>query len=187
MSLPADDAEPDAALIERFRLGEGEAFDRIVKRYRRDVYRLCYRMTGTHEDADDAAQETFLRAFGALAGFRGDSALKSWLFRIAMNLTINMSRSKTVRRIEDRDIDAFPPAAGVEAAQGEQRLLADERARRVRGAVEGLPPRQRQVVILRMYEELQFNEIASVLDCPIGTAKANFFHAMQNLRRVLTA
>jgi RNA polymerase sigma-70 factor (ECF subfamily) len=185
MSLPADGNDLDARLIERFKGGDREAFDRIVGRYRRDVYRIAYRMTSNHEDADDVAQETFLRAYGALGSFRGDASLKTWLFRIAMNLSINVGRSRAGRRTEERDLDVLPDAKASEGPTGERRLLAGEEAARVRGAVASLPPRQKQVVLLRMYEELSFHEIAEVLECPIGTAKANFFHAMKNLRKAL--
>jgi RNA polymerase sigma-70 factor (ECF subfamily) len=185
MNVPGADAEPDAELIERSRRGDAQAFDRIVARYRGDVYRISHRMTGNHEDADDVAQETFLRAFRALPGFRGDSALRTWLFRIAMNLAINIGRARSTHPTESYDDPDSGRPEPSEAPSEERRILAGEQARRVRAAVDGLPPRQRQVVILRMYEELQFNEIASVLDCPIGTAKANFFHAMNNLRKAL--
>jgi RNA polymerase sigma-70 factor (ECF subfamily) len=185
MSLPADATEPDTRLVERFKAGDRDAFDRIVLRYRKDVYRIAHRMTGNHEDADDVAQETFLRAYAALGAFRGDSALKTWLFRIAMNLSINVGRSKSSHRFEERDFGVMPDPHALEGPAGERRLLEGEEAARVRGAVGGLPPRQKQVVLLRMYEELAFHEIAEVLDCPIGTAKANFFHAMNNLRKAL--
>src|SRR5262249_20103171 len=185
MSLPADGTDPDARLIERFKGGQREAFDRIVERYRRDVYRIAYRMTTNHEDADDVAQETFLRAYRALGSFRGDASLKTWLFRIAMNLSINVGRSRAGHRTEERDLEILPDTGGAEGPAGERRLLRSEEAARVRGAVAALPPRQKQVVLLRMYEELSFQEIAEVLDCPIGTAKANFFHAMNNLRKAL--
>ncbi len=184
MTLPPEEPA-DEVLIERFKRGETEAFDRIVARYRRDVYRISHRMTGNHEDADDVAQETFLRAYRSLPLFRGDSALRTWLFRIALNLSINAGRARAGRRTEDRDLESLPVDPSHRAAEGEQRLLVEERAQRVRDAIEGLPPRQKQVVILRMYEELQFQEIAELLECPIGTAKANFFHAMTNLRKAL--
>src|SRR5262245_55256323 len=105
MSLPADGSEPDGLLVARFRRGDREAFAGIVARYRRDIYRLSYRMTGNHQDADDVAQETFLRAYRALPRFRGDSALKTWLFRIALNLSINVGRSRASRRVEEQPLD----------------------------------------------------------------------------------
>ena len=188
MSLPADGTDSDARLIERLKRGDREAFDGIVLRYRKDVYRIAFRMTANHDDADDVAQETFVRAYRALGSFRGDASLKTWLFRIAMNLSINVGRRRQSSRTEERDLDRMPAPPATPAspdAGGERRLIAGEEAARVRAAVGSLPPRQRQVVLLRMYEELAFHEIAEVLECPIGTAKANFFHAMNNLRKAL--
>ena len=185
MRGPADESEPDSVLVARFRRGDPDVFDLIVERYRRDVYRISYRMTGSHEEADDVAQETFLRAWGALRSFRGDSALKTWLFRIAMNLSINLGRSISTRRTQPLQGD--PPVRVRPGAipETEKELLDDEEARRLKRAVETLPPRQRQVVILHAFEEMAFGEIARVLDCPVGTAKANYFHAMNNLRKAL--
>jgi RNA polymerase sigma-70 factor (ECF subfamily) len=191
MSRPEESpVEPDGVLIERFRRGESEAFDAIVARYRRDIYRIAFRMAGTHDDADDIAQETFLRAYRALPSFRGDSALRTWLYRIALNLAINATRSVASRRAGERALaeEEKHASAGHERSvepDGDRRLVARERADRVREAVRSLPPKQRQVVVLRMYEELQFNEIAELVGSPIGTVKANFFHAMNNLRKVL--
>jgi len=183
MSLPADGTDSDARLIERFKRGDREAFDGIVLRYRKDVYRIAFRMTANHDDADDVAQETFVRAYRALGSFRGDASLKTWLFRIAMNLSINVGRQRQSSRTEERDLDLLPARGAGAGPLGERRLLDAEAAQRVRAAVGGLPPRQKQVVLLRIYEEMPFQEIADVLECPIGTAKANFFHAMNNLRK----
>jgi RNA polymerase sigma-70 factor (ECF subfamily) len=185
MGFPEQHQEPDRLLIERFRRGDREAFDKIVARYRLDVYRIARRMTGTHEDADDVAQETFLRAYGALAGFRGESALKTWLCRIALNLSINLGRSSTASRLEERDLERLPENAESAQPGGDDLLIEGERRLEVRSAVDRLAPRQRQVVILRIYEEMKFGEIASLLQCPLGTVKANFFHAMNNLKRHL--
>ena len=185
MTSPADEPEPDAVLVARFKRGETEAFDRIVMRYRRDIYRISYRMTGSPEDADDVAQETFVRAYGALGRFRGDSALKTWLVRIALNLSINAGRLATARRSEERAVESVDEDRLARPPGSEDRLLRNEQAQEVRRAVLRLPPRQKQVVILRMYEEMRFQEIADLLESPIGTVKANFFHAVQNLRKVL--
>lgn len=186
MSLPGNESEPDLLLLERFRRGEREAFDGIVARYRRDVYRIARRMTGNHDDADDVAQETFLRAYRSLARFRGDATLRTWLFRIALNLTINLGRSKSQRRPEKKDLERMADPTAPRGQDGELRLIVDERGRQVRAAVGRLAPRQRQVVILRIYEEMKFTEIATLLESPVGTVKANFFHAMNNLRKTLT-
>lgn len=185
MGLPENVTERDLSLVERFRRGEREAFDRIVAAYRGDIYRVARRMTGNHEDADDVSQETFLRAYKGLSGFRGDASLKTWLFRIALNLAINVGRTKATRRESDEDPEIASDAQHHAPSESEARLERRQEETRVRRAVDRLPPRQRQVVILRIYEELKFHEIADFLEAPIGTVKANFFHAMNNLRKTL--
>jgi RNA polymerase sigma-70 factor (ECF subfamily) len=179
------DLETDLLLVERFQRGDQRAFDEIVVRHRRDVYRIARRVAGSHEDADDVTQETFFRAYRSLAAFRGESALKTWLFRIALNLAINLGRSRAAHPSETRDFERMPARGAGESEGGEAGLARGETERRVRDAIDRLAPRQRQVVILRIYEELKFGEIAELLECPVGTVKANFFHAMNNLRRRL--
>jgi RNA polymerase sigma-70 factor, ECF subfamily len=185
MIPPGKESEPDLLLVEQFREGDREAFDRIVARHRREVYHIARRMTGSHEDADDVTQDTFLRAYRALGSFRGESALRTWLIRIALNLSMNLGRTRSARTVDGIDLATLPLVASGPSQDSEKHLLGAERDHRVRVAVDGLPPRQRQVVVLRVYEEMKFHEIAELLECPVGTAKANFFHAVNNLRKAL--
>jgi RNA polymerase sigma-70 factor, ECF subfamily len=161
--------------------GRAGAFDVLVARHRRSVYQLCYRLLGTHEDATDAAQEVFLRAFRALPRFKGESSVGTWLYRIAVNLCLNRRAIRTphTEPLDDRDLRA---ASGPDAMG---RLLDEERAARVRAAIARLPDRQRAALILRVYHELSHQEIARVLGSSEGAVKANFFHALRNLRRLL--
>src|ERR687897_1602759 len=138
-TLRADDREA----VEASRRGDREAFDRLVERYQRDVYRLCYRYVNNHEDANDAAQEAFLRAYRAIGSFRGDSAFSTWLYRIAVNTCLNFRAAR--KPAADELPDTLPdlrPGPGEDMARGEQ-------ARRVRDAVTRLPDRQRATVILK--------------------------------------
>jgi RNA polymerase sigma-70 factor (ECF subfamily) len=186
MIPPGKEPEQDLLLVEQFRRGDREAFDRIVARHRREVYRIARRMTGSHEDADDVTQDTFLKAYRALGNFRGESALRTWLIRIALNLSMNLGRSRGSRTVDGVDLSLLSGPEAQSLPGSEKHLLDAERDRHVRAAVDGLPPRQRQVVILRVYEEMKFQEIAEWLGCPVGTAKANFFHAVNNLRKALS-
>jgi RNA polymerase sigma-70 factor (ECF subfamily) len=173
--VPAADAGDVAAA----RGGDREAFDRLVQRYEREVYRLCYRYVNAHHDASDLAQEAFIKAWKALPSFRGDSAFSTWLYRITVNtcLTFRTASRPRTEEITDRLPDARPgAAAGVER---------DERARIVREAVSRLPDKQRATLILRMYHELSHQEIAEIMGSTVGTVKANLFHALANLRRLL--
>jgi len=171
----------EAALVEACLAGRAEAFDLIVERHRRDVYQLCYRFVPNHEDASDLSQEVFLRAFRALKKFRGQASLSTWLYRIGVNVCLNRLSLKVPRHepLDDRahvDTRSESPA---------DRLMRGEREGRVRLAVAQLPPKQRAALILRVYKELSHQEIATALGTSVGAAKANVFHALRNLKRLL--
>jgi RNA polymerase sigma-70 factor (ECF subfamily) len=174
------DAE-DRQLVEAFRRGEESAFSALVIKYREAVYRVARRMLGNHEDAADVAQEVFIRAHRALARFDGRSRLSTWLYRITINLCLDWRARLARFPLVDRDVD---PAshAGVEAD-----LEGRETARAVARAVAGLPPRQRAMVVLRLYQDLPYQEIARITGCSEGTVKATMFAALRTLRRVLSA
>ncbi len=175
------DPGPDARLLERHRSGDPGAFEAIVREHRRAVYQLARRYTRDHAAADEAAQETFVRAWRALDGFRGESAIRTWLFRIA----INVLRSAAVRPgARDEAIDAVPEAA--DPAEGaDEALRRGEDGRRIREAVAALPPRQRDVVILKAFSEMTYEEVARALGLTEGAVKAHFHQAVHNLRRLV--
>jgi RNA polymerase sigma-70 factor (ECF subfamily) len=173
------DREAEREAIAACRRGEREAFDRLVVRYQRTVYRLCYRYVNDHDDANDLAQEVFLKAWRAIGRFRGESTFSTWLYRIAVNTCLNF---RSVRRPETRELDeALPdPAPGTQS-----HLERDAEARLVREAVARLPQRQRATLILKIYHELTHEEVAEILGSRVGTVKANLFHALANLRRLM--
>ncbi len=171
--------EAEREAIEACRRGEREAFDRLVLRYQRDVYRLCYRYVNSHEDANDLAQEAFLKAWRAIGRFRGDSSFSTWLYRIAVNACLNFRARKRplTQELPETLADPVPGAAA--------RVEKDDEARRVRAAVSRLPERQRATLILKLYHELTHEEVAEILGSSVGTVKANLFHALGNLRRLM--
>ena len=175
------DALDDRALVEACLAGRREAFDQIVVRHRRAVYRLCYRFVGNHEDATDLAQESFLKAYRALRSFKGDSAFGTWLHRIAVNLSLNAVATRA-RRAETSEGRAAPVASGPDQMS---LVLREERAAQVRAAIGRLAPRQRATLVLRVYQEMPHQEIADLLGSSVGAVKANFFHALNNLKRLL--
>ncbi len=173
-------AADDHALVEACLAGNRSAFDPIVERYRRQVYNVCFRFTGNHADASDLAQDTFIRAYRGLRGYKGRSALGTWLYRIAVNVCLSRTASRAPRETllrPDRLEDANEPP--------DRTLLREERAERVRAAIARLPKKQRATLILRVYHDLRHDEIARVLGGSVGAVKANFFHALVNLKKLL--
>jgi len=171
--------EDEREAVEACQRGEREAFDRLVERFQRDVYRLCYRYVNNHEDANDVAQEVFLKAYRAIRRFRGDSSFSTWLYRIAVNTCLNF-RSARKPQTEELPEALADPRAGVAAS-----LESDERACRVRDAIRRLPEKQRATLILKVYHDLTHEEVARILGSTVGTVKANLFHALGNLRKLV--
>jgi RNA polymerase sigma-70 factor, ECF subfamily len=171
--------EDDRQAVEACLGGDTQAFDQIVERYQRNVYRLCYRYVNNHFDASDMAQEVFLRAYKALSKFRGDSAFSTWLYRIAVNTCLNF-RSANRRPVEELSENLTDKRRGAL-----EEIEREERAVRVREAIGHLPDKQRATLILRMYHDLSMEEIAGVMGSSIGTVKANLFHALSKMRKRL--
>ncbi len=171
----------EASLVGACLAGRPGAFDVIVERHRRSVYQLCYRFVSNHEDASDLSQDVFLRAYRGLRSFRGRSSLATWLYRIGVNVCLNRVSAKTPP-IEALEASQHVDTAAESASDG---VLRAERARRVRAAIAQLPRKQRATLILRMYHEMSHQEIADVLGSSVGAVKANFFHALGNLKKLL--
>lgn len=176
----------DAELVESCLAGTREAFDVLVERHQRHVYQLCYRFVGNHEDASDLAQDVFLRAYRGLGKFKGQASLGTWLYRIGVNVCLNKVGAKTPKP------DALEPllAASDEriashAESATDALLRGERAVQVRQAIAKLPKKQRATLILRVYHELPHEAIAGILGSSVGAVKANFFHALNNLEKLM--
>ena len=171
----------DGALVRAFQAGNRDAFDAIVVRHRRQVYHLCRRFVRNHEDASDLAQDVFVRAFKGLQRFKGDASLATWLYRIGVNVCLNRVGQK---RPESAELDA---AAHIDARTPDalHELLRGERMVALQAAIEKLPPKQKATLMLRVYQDCTHEEIATTLGSTVGAVKANFFHALGNLRRLL--
>jgi RNA polymerase sigma-70 factor (ECF subfamily) len=170
----------DRSLVEAHRRGEHSAFTAIVIKHRQTIYQVARRMMGNHEDACDVTQEVFIRAFRGLRAFEGNASLRTWLYRIAVNLCLD-HRGKLGRApllaLED-EWDWPAPARESPGEVAEQR----ETRREIADAVGALPPRQRAAVVLRLFHDLPYAEIASVMGCTEGTVKATMFAAFGKLR-----
>jgi len=175
----------DEELVARSIGGDLDSFNQLVVRWERPIYALAYRVIGREEDARDVCQETFLRAFRALGGFKGQAKFSSWLYRITLNLCRDW-----IRR-ERRTPVALAPE-GVElldlaAEQEERESVEDLVSRRLLGravarAMAGLPGDQRTAIILKEYHGLTFQEIADLLDCPLSTVKTRVYQGLSVLR-----
>ncbi len=171
----------ESALVERGRHGDLEAFDGLVAAYQDWVYNVAYRITGNAEDARDAAQETFVKAFRALPRYRPQAAFGTWLYRIAVNTALDIVRRR--RAVPPASLDDAILPGGVynpeeEAERGEVR-------RRVHQALQRLSPEHRAVVVLRDLQGLAYEEIAAVLGIPVGTVRSRLSRARDALRGLL--
>ena len=170
------------ALVAACLEGREAAFDVIVERHRRAVYQVCYRFVGNHEDASDLSQEAFVRAWRGLKNFKGQAALSTWLYRIAVNVCLNRASAEGPRRSRSKSDQLWSIRRAEDPGAG---LIRGERAPAVRRAIAELPDRQRATLILRAYHELSHQQIAEILGSSVGAVKANFFHALTNLKKIL--
>ena len=170
--------DDDLQLVEQSKRGNQSAFDELVLKYQSQIYYLVLRIIGDSDEAADIAQTTFVRAYRKLHSFRGESSFKTWLYRIAINLSKNYLREK-VRK------ERLPrlPEAEREIEVKLEEMIARERSQILREAISQLPERQRLALILRIYEELPYKEIARIMGGSTGLAKVNYFYAINNLRK----
>lgn len=177
----------EAALVEACLAGRFGAFDLVVERHRRSVYQLCWRFVANHEDASDLSQDIFLRAYRGLRSFRGQSSLATWLYRIGVNVCLDRVSAKAPLENLGRRTEAIDDQQHVDTRSESppELLLKEERGARVRAAIAELPRKQRATLILRMYHEMSHQEIADVLGSSVGAVKANFCHALGNLKKHL--
>jgi RNA polymerase sigma-70 factor (ECF subfamily) len=176
----ATHVEDDAALVARARRGDGTALDALVSRHHAAVYAVAYRVLGDPDAAEDAAQETFLKAIRALDGFRAEASFKTWLLRIAANTATSAGRTRTRRR----EVALEPTVEGGRSPEREAVLRTE--AERVEAALAELPEKQRLAVSLRLHEEMTHLEIAEVLGTSEGAARVNYHLGIKRLRERLT-
>lgn len=175
-------AERDAALISRYLAGERRAFDELVRHYQKPIYHLAYRYLRSEADAKDLTQRTFLKVYGALPRFRAEASFRTWIYRIAINLCLNELRDRRRGEASDRPEvieQALAPPPDVES------LDAQARGAWLRRAIASLPPKQRMVLELRIYDELPFREVAELVGSTENAAKVNFHHAVKRLRTLV--
>ncbi|MBI2220634.1 MAG: sigma-70 family RNA polymerase sigma factor [Acidobacteria bacterium] len=176
----------DAQLITRAAAGDSAAFMTLVERHRGLVYRVAFQYAGNHFDADDIAQDVFLKVHRSLASFRHDAQFASWLYRIAMNACIDHGRRRTPVTSLDAAREDERPYDPVAADPGpEQHVYAGEVRRAVEAAVDKLPPQQRVIFAMRHFEGLKLTDIADALGVAEGTVKRQLHSAVHRLRHAL--
>lgn len=182
--------DTDQQLVERVQAGDKAAFNLLVLKYQHRVLKLVGRFVNDTAEAEDVAQEAFLKAYRALASFRGDSAFYTWLYRIAINTAKNALVSSR-RRPVDFDLDLQDPeqydrhAKLKEADTPEGVLLTEEIRSVVERAMEQLPDDLRTAIVLRELEGLSYEEIAEAMDCPVGTVRSRIFRAREAIDKKL--
>lgn len=179
----------DEQLVERAQGGDARAFELLVRKYQHKIVQLVSRLVGD-ADAPDVAQESFIRAWRALNGFRGQSAFYTWLYRIGINTAKNHLVSRG-RRPSDQDIDVADAELYGHTEHlsdmdtPEATLLSDEIRDTVTATIAKLPPDLRRAITLRELEGLSYEEIAELMDCPIGTVRSRIFRAREAIDAVL--
>lgn len=174
--------DEDLPLVRAFLDGRESAFDELVRRHQVVAYRVARRIVGGHTDADDVAQEAFLKAYRKLSTFRGDACFRTWLLRIVTHTALNHRRSWWSRRQADCEVEKFDEPGGSSPLES---VLDDERRGRLERAIASLPDRQRETVRRRLEGSDDYAGIAQEMGVTVGTVKANIHHAVRNLRRAL--
>ncbi len=184
------EVDEDRALVERVQAGESRAFDLLVRKYQHRVLGLIGRMINDWAEAQDVAQEVFLRAYRSINAFRGDSSFYTWLYRIAVNTSknhlVSNGRRPSTTDVETVETEHWSGAERMqEHATPEHELLRQEMERSVVSTVEALPEEIRLALTLREVDGLSYEEIAQVMDCPIGTVRSRIFRGRDAVDRNL--
>ena len=173
-------------LVAMAKKGDMNAFEQLVKMFQHSIYYLCRRMTGTHQAADDVAQETFIKAYFALARFDAQWPLYPWLRKIALNSGFNYLKARSRERpLEEGSLGARRMPLAAPADDPEERLERAEFQAKLERAVASLPSDQRSVFVLRFHEDMSYEEISRTLDLPIGTVMSRLNRARQKLKGLL--
>src|SRR5947208_145717 len=189
---PSSDAQEDQQMVKRARTGDMEAYDELVRRYQERIYATIYHMAANHEDANDLAQETFIKAYQALKSFKGDSSFFTWVYRIAVNKTINFlkqRKNKTHMSLNDLDFNAEHDAdlvALISEKTPRREVNLIELQEKLNAAMQKLSEVHRLVVTLHDVQGLSHEEISKIMGCNTGTVRSRLFYARQQLQAYLS-
>jgi RNA polymerase sigma factor (sigma-70 family) len=180
----------DSVLIKRALQGDQNAFGRLKEKYYEAIYSLIYRMVHEKDEVEDLTQEAFIKAFMSLSSFNDEFAFSTWLYKIATNNCIDHIRRKKLQTfsidqpIESRESD-FTFELPDSTYEPDREMIARQRRKLIEEAINSLPPKYRQVIILRHQEEREYQDIAELLNLPLGTVKAHIFRAREMLNKYL--
>ncbi|RME01796.1 MAG: sigma-70 family RNA polymerase sigma factor, partial [Calditrichaeota bacterium] len=179
--------QEESRLIDRALLGDEKAFAEIIEKYKGQLFSLLFKMVHNKEEAEDLMQEAFMKAFRALGSFNENFAFSTWLYKIAVNNCIDYLRKKRLQVFSyDKPLDMKDGKLYREYADTdltpEKQLLSSEKSRIINQAIDALPPKYHEVIVLRHREELSYEEIAERLQLPLGTVKARIFRARELLK-----
>ena len=185
------DREVDQQLVERVQRGDKQAFGLLVAKYQRKLARLLSRLIRDPAEVEDVAQETFIKAYRALPSFRGDSAFYTWLYRIGINTAKNFlvsqgRRAPTTTDFDSEEAETFEDADQLRDVNTPERLMMTRQiGDTVNAAMEALPEELKTAIVLREIEGLSYDEIATIMDCPIGTVRSRIFRAREAISEKL--
>jgi RNA polymerase sigma-70 factor, ECF subfamily len=181
----------DFTLIRSIQAGDHQAFESLVRRYQRQVANLIYVTMGRGDDVEDIAQEVFIRVYRSLPKFKFDASFFSWLYRITMNLCIDEIRKRKIRKVLSLDFlteDVLEKnRKSKEHALPTDSIFADEKQQVVQSALKRLKPEYREILVLREYEDLGYNEIAETLNISLEAVKSRIFRARMELKILLSS
>lgn len=186
--------EDDVSLIRKFRDGQEEAFDALVRKHQQRVFNTAFQLLRNYEDANEIAQDAFVKVYRHLKGFRGDAAFTTWVYQIVTNLARNRIRYNERRHKNDgvtidgsnNSEDGPPPLQLADPAQTpDQEAAVSEQTRSIMEAMNRLSEAHREILTLRVIEDLSYEEISEVLDCSLGTVKSRIARAREELQKVL--
>lgn len=183
---------PDEVLVERARREDVAAFDELVHRHQRKIYALVHHMTGNRQDAEDITQDVFVKAYSALRRFKGDSAFYTWVYRIAVNRTINyLKRRKRTGGVSlddmDQAVERDPAFVELRSRESPVRDLSlTELQKKLNAALQTLSEKHRTVVVMHDIEGMPHEEIAKIVGCSVGTVRSRLFYARQHLQNELS-
>ncbi|MBS1622425.1 MAG: sigma-70 family RNA polymerase sigma factor [Bacteroidetes bacterium] len=188
---PSVKVNPDLDLVNKAKEGDQVAFGKLMARYKESVYYMILKMVHNRDDADDLTMVAFSKAFNNLANYSADFAFSTWLFRIATNNCIDFIRKKKLQTTSidqstpNDDGESVPIAVKDKAMTPEERIIKDQRAIKIREVIQELSPKYKQLIELRYFEELSYEEIAERCDLPLGTVKAQLFRAKDMLYNLM--